>query len=491
MLYALVVLMLVQAEVLVQTEDTLVVEEVDPGEGVLGRNDFHIVLTNTSPDSVPALLSLRLESPSWGAQGGHYRWLEPGATVTWTQHYEVPGRTYRLLRVYVGVAEGMPSEGTPYPWFAGDHSTLAFALSPDRREGAVSSSDAAVFWGFRDSADSLAARIRRAGRVPMPASDSARAGLRRLLRWDRPSPADFATEVRGHETLGPYRMRTMRIAGESDAPVDFQLLRRGDFDGPLPTVVYLTGNPPGTKESATAGSMILADRGLQVASVDRRPSARHTDRGEFLQNIADPVYDARRLVDLLVSRGDLADGVSLFGFSQGAFEGMFVLVLHPGVDAAVLAARMVDHDSLFQSSAWAPTLYSPEVLETVLPAGIPDDWDAMMEMLTPEVGGRAALAFKERYPFSALINPAVVLPLAAPRPLLVINGALDDQFPLSGVLAVDVAVRDHYAELGFPSASQLHIMPRAGHALTPTSLDMAGAWLAFWTGASAESRPSE
>lgn len=477
MLSTLAVFLLVQGAA--PATGPLTVSDVDPGRRSVGPNVFSVTVSNASSDSVPALLSLRVEKPSQSNQTGRYRWVGPHDTVRWTVHYDVPERTYRILRAYVGVAASMPSAAQPYPWFAADYQTRTFAL----QTGSVPFGDATDFWGFADSPLDIPAGIRDAPAVATEQAEAARVQLRELLRWDRPSTKEFSPELISSDSLGPYWVRTFRILGEAAKPIEFQLLRRALFDGPLPTVIYLTGNPPGTKESGTAVGMMLADRGLQVALVDRRESARQSGRGELLQDLADPVYDARRLADFLVSRNDVAKGISVFGYSQGAFEALFLFVLHVEIDAAVLASRIVDHDSLFQSPAWAPTLYAPEIIERALPGGVPEDWDAMIAALTPAAGRRAAIAFRAEYPFFDHLNPAAVLPLAAPRPVLTIAGALDEQFPLGGVLAADAAVRRSYADWGAGRTTELHIMSRAGHVLTPLALDMAGAWLEFWTGA--------
>ena len=423
--------------------------------------------------------------PSRGAQRGYYRLLQPGETAEWSERYRVPNRAYRLLRVFVGVIAAMPSEAEPYPWFADEFERRRFAIpSPARGAFPEPALDTwRRYWDFDLPIGTLAERIGIVADSLAGATDTVRARLRHLLRWDRDAASEFAPELMRRESLGPYRVHTLRIAGEPDVPIDLQLLRRGAFDVPLSTVIYLSGNPPGTKTSGTVPAMILADLGLQVASVDRRLTARRTEHGEFLANIADPVFDARRLVDYLLTLSDVAAGVvSVCGFSLSAFEGMFLTALHPDVGAAVLASRIVDHDSLFSSDAWAPTLWSPEVIEDVGLGALIGNWDALWDALTPEVGDRAAAAYRARYPFFDAVNPRIVLPLVAPKPVLVVTGARDAQFPLGGVLAVDSTVRERYDALEVERASALYIMPRAGHRLTPVALDMTAQWLRLWTG---------
>lgn len=461
----------------------ITVLEVEPGRGRVGVNTIRVELRNEDTVPRPVLLSLRVEGPTRAVQRSHYRLLDAGETVVWTEDYRIPDRSYRLLEVFAGAAEAMPGDDHPYPDFAGEPATRRFVVASSTAERTVGRESAWLFyWDFGGSPSDLADRIERTGRAPDAGLESARARLRELLRWDRDVSTEYSPELLGRDTIGPYRLRTMRISGEAGAPIDFLLFRRGHFDAPLPTVLYLSGNPPGTKESGLVTAMILADAGLQVATVDRREGARRTAPGEFLANIADPVFDARRLVDYLLSRPDVAgSAVSVLGFSAGAYEGMFLAALYPEVSSAVLASRMVAHDSLFRSVAWAPTLWAPEVLRDVGLGDVMDDWRALREALTPEVGERAAATYRRVFPFFERIDPVESLPLAVPKPVLLITGALDSQFPLGGVLAVDQAMRKIYGERGVLDASSLYVMPRTGHALTPQAMDRAAVWLRLWS----------
>ena len=102
--------------------------------------------------------------------------------------------------------------------------------------------------------------------------------------------------------------------------------------------------------------------------MDRRESARHTGPGEYLSSIADPVFDARRAVDYLLTRNDVA----------------------------VLASRLLEEDSLFGSGAWLPTLYSEDVLADLGLTDLLGDWDALSAAITPEISRRALYTYRSR-----------------------------------------------------------------------------------------------
>jgi predicted esterase len=78
-------------------------------------------------------------------------------------------------------------------------------------------------------------------------------------------------------------------------------------------------------------------------------------------------------------------------------------------------------------------------------------------------------------------GPAM-LPLIAPRPLLVINGDSDDKTPLAGVKLAADAARAAYEQAGVPERFVLKIEEKTGHQVTPESTKEAVAWFERWLG---------
>lgn len=463
------------SEAMVQATDppAVTVVSTDPGAGGIGRNRYRTTVHNDGTEPFPFVLSVRTQSVSFGWQRGTYRMLAAGETADIEMVYEVPDRGYRLLTAIFGRAEAMPSEETPHPSFD------AFAVRRHvlRPTGETASSG---FW-----------RVDPATPAPPdhPAHGSPAAELAELLDWDRPRADDPTPETLDESTIGGYRVTDVRIATEPDVTIDFLLVRRDDRKGPLPTALYLPGNPPGTKRSGLVPAMILADAGLQVAALERRKTARQTGPGEYLSSRADPLFDAGRVVDHLLDRDDVAgDRVGVFGFSAGAYEAMLLTALHPRIEAAVLASRMVVEDSLFGSPGWIPTLWSVEILDDVGLGEHVGDWDALWEAATPAVGAAALEAYRARYPFFDRLDPEEIVPGLAPVPLLLVAGARDPQFPLAGVLALDGRTLDAYREAGAAERSELYVMPRGGHALTPRAMDAIAEWLRIWLGAAGRIR---
>jgi fermentation-respiration switch protein FrsA (DUF1100 family) len=73
-----------------------------------------------------------------------------------------------------------------------------------------------------------------------------------------------------------------------------------------------------------------------------------------------------------------------------------------------------------------------------------------------------------------------MLPLIAPRPLLVINGDSDARTPMPGVMESADRARKAYAGAGAEEKFQLLIQEKTGHAVTPTARQTAIEWFVRW-----------
>ena len=73
-------------------------------------------------------------------------------------------------------------------------------------------------------------------------------------------------------------------------------------------------------------------------------------------------------------------------------------------------------------------------------------------------------------------GPAM-LPLIAPRPLLVINGDRDDRTPRVGLELCVEAARSAYAKANASDQFEFILQPNTGHAVTPGSQQYSLEWL--------------
>ena len=451
-------------------DNPVAVSNFDAGEARIGTNVFRARAHNNTSAPIPFGVSLRAESPSRAVQKSHYRLLQPGETSELVYEYELPNDGYRLLIAYYGPVASMPTEQDPFPDFTARKITrFAVLPRPSIRGGT----------GTRPTSADVSVPPARATE-----HESAKRHLAELLDWDRPRSPSFSPHPTSSESIGPYQLEAVRIATEPERSIHLLLVRRAAACGRLPTVLYLSGNPPGRKESGIVPGMFLADRGLQLVAIDRRETARHTGRGEYLSATADPVFDARRAIDYLRTRADVDSArIGVFGFSKGAEEGMFAAVLHPSVRVAALASRLVDQDSLFNSAAWLPTLYSEDIVYDLGLDSLLGNWEGLTARITPAVSTAALAAYRKRYPYFDSLNPAAVLPLMAPRPLLVVTGARDQQIVLSGALPLDDRVQATYRELGISDRSDFLVMPRSDHGMPGNVVEQIAEWFSNRLGA--------
>ena len=451
-------------------DTTVVVTRFGVEQSRVGTNVFRVTVRNNTTTPVPFGVSLRAESPSRAVQKSHYRLLQPRETASLVYEYELPDEGYRLLIAYYGQVRAMPTEREPFPDFT-ERQLKRFARFPGARD--QNRTVGPLVAGSPSFAPSQTTR-----------QDSAKSRLSDLLGLGRARSPALRPRVTASDRVGPYRLKTVQIATEPNGTIDLLFIRRADACRRLPTILYLTGNPPGRKESGIGSGMFLADLGFQVVAIDRRESARHTGRGEFLSAIADPVFDATIAVDYLLTLEDVDTArIGVFGFSRGAEEGMFLSVLHHSVRAAVLVSRLVDQDSLFSTAAWLPTLYSEDILSDLGLDSLIGNWEALTARITPSVSAAALTSYRHRYPYFDQLNPAAVLPLLAPRPVLVVTGARDQQIVLSGALALDDRVQAVYRELGIPDRAGFLIMPRSDHGMSGAMVRQIAEWFASRLGA--------
>jgi len=73
-----------------------------------------------------------------------------------------------------------------------------------------------------------------------------------------------------------------------------------------------------------------------------------------------------------------------------------------------------------------------------------------------------------------------MLPLIAPRPLLVINGDSDARTPRPGLMETSAAALKAYEAMGASDRYVLRLQENTGHQVRPASLEFAVEWLTKW-----------
>jgi pimeloyl-ACP methyl ester carboxylesterase len=120
-------------------------------------------------------------------------------------------------------------------------------------------------------------------------------------------------------------------------------------------------------------------------------------------------------------------------------------------------------------------------------------WQARVETILPAVAGAARDGLRSIdaefvRDFYDRVVPGIydefdgpsMLPLIAPRPLLVINGDSDALTPLPGVEAAATAAESAYRRAGAAEKFRLLVQPNTGHELTLDAQRVALDWLVRW-----------
>jgi dienelactone hydrolase len=320
-----------------------------------------------------------------------------------------------------------------------------------------------------------------------PGTSPGREGFLRLI--DRPR-VPLSPEVRIVSREAAVIREHFSFSVEHGARVPGLLSRPGPESGRRPAVILLHGTG-GSKADARLVTMseALVGRGFIAVSIDGRYHGERLTGGAGAEAyvtailrtyrtgagypfLYDTVWDVMRLVDYLGTRDDVdATRIGLMGISKGGMETYLAAAADPRIAAAVPVIGV-------QSFRWA--------LEH-------DAWQSRVGTFRSAVEGAAAderarvdAAFVRR--FYDRVAPGVyrefdapvMLPLIAPRPLLVINGDSDPRTPLAGVREAAAAAEQAYTTANAPERFSLHLQPNTGHAVTESAAQLAVDWLARW-----------
>jgi dienelactone hydrolase len=287
------------------------------------------------------------------------------------------------------------------------------------------------------------------------------------------------------------------ISVESSERVTGLLIKREDATGRRPVVIQLHGTN-GNKEQLRPRLIALADRGIIGIAIDGRYHGERSGEGSTLGSpygsaifnafktgrehpfCYDTVLDVRRLIDYLETRPDVDPSrIGLGGFSKGGIETYLAAAVEPRIAAAVSGHGVqsfgwaLDHGA-WDSRAWtirdALSAAAAESKSAVNPAFIKRFYDVVAPGIYGDFDGPA------------------MLPLVAPRPLLVINGDSDPRTPMAGVRASAAAAEAAYKSAGAPEKFSLQILEGVGHEQTPAYDQAMLAWFQRWLAPDGNSR---
>lgn len=327
-----------------------------------------------------------------------------------------------------------------------------------------------------------------AGPLRLDAADSfesTRAGFLKLL--DRPRVELAAEAVAPAGTNGLWTIQ-FSFAAEAGVRVPGLLLKRPSKDGRRPVVIVLHGTGA-NKESQLSLLTDLAKRGFVAVAIDGRHHGARTKAGngsaeyhEAILNawfgskklpfLYDTAWDVMRLVDYLGTRDDVdAARIGLIGFSKGGMEGYLAAAADPRIAVVVPCIGVQSFKWALDNESWRSRV------ETFKPA---------IETAAKDEGETVNAAFVRRFydrvvpgVYGQFDGPAM-LPLIAPRPLLVINGDSDPRTPMPGLQECLVNARAAYRAADAEPKLQVILQPQTGHKVTIEARQAAIDWFVKW-----------
>ncbi len=312
-----------------------------------------------------------------------------------------------------------------------------------------------------------------------------RAAFLKLL--DRPR-VELAAEVKPPTGTNGLRMTHFSFAAEVGVRVPGLLVKRGEAEGRRPVVIVLHGTGA-NKENQLPLLHDLAKRGFLAVAIDGRHHGARTKAGsgsaeyhEAMLNawfgskklpfLYDTAWDVMRLVDYLGTRDDVdAARIGLIGFSKGGMEGYLAAAADPRIAVVVPCIGVQSFKWALDNESWRSRV---DTFKPAIEAAAKDEGEAVNAAFVRRFYDRVVPGI-----YGPFDGPAM-LPLIAPRPLLVINGDADPRTPLPGVNECLTAARTAYRAADAEAKLQVILQPQTGHKVTVEARQAAVDWFVKW-----------
>jgi dienelactone hydrolase len=319
--------------------------------------------------------------------------------------------------------------------------------------------------------------------------DAKRASFHRLL--DRPHGA--LRPESASETGDGFVVEHGSFFSEEKERVPFLALRKEGAAGRLPAVVVLHGTG-GTKEAMRPTLEDLARRGYLALAIDARfhgeraggaPGKQayqdailrawrerdpHAQAHPFFY---DTVYDLWRTLDYLATRPDVdAERIGMIGFSMGGIETWLAAATDPRIRVAVPAIGVQSFRWSLEHDEWQGRARTIQQVHD----------EVARELGEPAVNAKVCRALWEKIVPGILdeYDGPAMLPLIAPRPMLILSGEKDPNCPLAGARLAYAAAETAYARTGAADHLKMDIAAGIGHAVTPEQRRLALDWFDRW-----------
>jgi dienelactone hydrolase len=291
-------------------------------------------------------------------------------------------------------------------------------------------------------------------------------------------------------TENGFLQERLTISTEQNETVPLLLLKKQPASGRQPAVIVLHGTG-GSKESVRAWLERVAGDGFIGVAMDARhhgerahaipglPDAyqsamlRAYRTGETHPYLYDTVWDVLRLVDYLATRLDIDTArIGLVGISKGGTEAYLAAAADERIAVTIPLIGVQSYGwSLRRPSAWEARTWT---LKSATEAAAALDGANVNAAFVRKFYDRIAPGLVDRFD-----GPAM-LPLIAPRALLVVNGDSDPRSPLAGVREAVSAAERAYTSARARDRFSFLLEVDAAHEVTPEATEAARQWLIRW-----------
>ena len=277
------------------------------------------------------------------------------------------------------------------------------------------------------------------------------------------------------------------FTSDSEQRVPGIMIKRADSQGRRPVVITLHGTG-GSKEDFGGVLQELANRGFVAVAIDGRyhgERARSRFGNEYEDAIFrayktgkehplyyDTAWDVMRLMDYLETRDDVdPKRIGLLGISKGGIETYLTAAADPRVAVAVPCIGVQSFQWALEHDSWESRVGT---FQFAIDRSAKDAGSGLNAQFVRKFYDRVVPGINSDFD-----GPAM-LPLIAPRPLLVINGDSDSLTPMPGVLEAAAKATEAYAAAGAKEKFALRVQKNTGHDVTLASLQEAISWFTTW-----------
>ncbi len=301
---------------------------------------------------------------------------------------------------------------------------------------------------------------------------------------------DPAPAVRPMTASAPRLVQEhISVSVEASQRVTGLIVKPESSTGRLPVVIQLHGTG-GRKEQLLPRLTALATRGFLAVGIDGRYHGERVGEAEGLDSpytaaifhackngnehpfFYDSVLDVMRLIDYLETRPDVDPSrIGLGGASKGGIETYLTAAVDPRVAVSVSERGVQSFKWALAHGGWDSRAWT---FRDALEAAASESKTQVTAPFVQQFYDRVAPGIYGEFDAPAM------LPLIAPRPMLVINGDSDPRTPMAGVRESAAAAERAYKAAGASDKFVLQVMPNLGHENTPEIEKAMVEWFVRW-----------